>query len=445
MRNDLTKNIQSARIVGGYRFIRGTNAPNINRGRQYQYYGLETATFIEQQARYASDYFLVQAQGLNPDDIYEYYTLTARISNLISPGVSDTLQQNWKNIFFDEADIDHVTLGAEIIVGEGQYADKYLLTNVENHSAITAGGTMRRENATWCHLDYYGNIIKTGFVWAKNQELATAPNITDYIALLSGYEHCVMQNNPETAGLSENDRIILGNNAYFVRGLDNFTQEFSADMDTNRLFYFDLDRTEPTDNDDMVNKVAEGKSFKWTLDVTGVSNLVNDPTKTQALSVKSIRNGVEVTSSDEYPISYTFNSTDTSVVTVDENGIMTPQGVGSCYITVALEQNPDITANFLLYVSAAPTDGLYWEEMPLAALTQMQSCTFKAVWYDDSEAMTDTISYSYSGAKANCYGITVNDDDSVTITCYKPSDTPLTVTASINGFTINAHIALLGF
>ena len=37
MATDLANNIQTARIVGGYRFVRGTNAPNINRGRQYQY------------------------------------------------------------------------------------------------------------------------------------------------------------------------------------------------------------------------------------------------------------------------------------------------------------------------------------------------------------------------------------------------------------------------
>ena len=442
MATDLANNIQTARIVGGYRFVRGTNAPNINRGRQYQYYGLETATFIEQQARYASNYFLVQAQGLNPDDWLEYNNVTARISNLISPGVSDTLQQNWKHIYFDEADIDHVVLGAEIIVGFDQYADKYLLTNVENHSSITAGGTMRRENATWCHLDYYGNIIKTGFVWAKNQELATAPNVTDYIALLSGYEHCVMQHIPETECLSENDRIILGNNAYFVRGLDNFTQEFSADMDTNRLFYFDLDRTEPTENDDMVNKVAEGKAFKWTLDIAGMHDM--GVGNTQQLNVISTRNGVRVSSSLEYPISYIYTSSDENVLTVTDYGLVTAVGEGNATITVALTQNPDITVTWQVTVLAAAADGIYWGKPPMTALTQTQYCAFDAICYVDGEPVDDPVTFTFAGAAPNCYQATI-DGNTVYLTCYKPSDIPLTVTASANGYTLEATIVLLGF
>ena len=304
---------------------------------------------------------------------------------------------------------------------------------------------MRRENATWCHYDYYGNIIKTGFVWAKNQELATSPKITDYIALLRGYQHCVMQRNADTECLHENDRIILGNNAYFVRGLDNFTQEFTDDIATNRLFYFDLSRTEPTENDDMVNKIAEGKSFKWVLDITGIGNMANDSSKKQTLTVKSIRNGVEVFSTDEYPISYTFTSLDPSVATVDNDGVITPQGAGSCYIVARLEQNPNITGDFLLFVSDTAGDGIYWENPPQAALAQTQSCTAQATYFNGGVATADPVTFSFSGAEAGAYGVELVDINGVTITCYKPCDTPLTVTATCNGKSISADITLLGY
>ena len=246
----------------------GTNNP-YNCDTQTQYYAQRTKMFNAERLPWASNVVSAQIQGLNYSDFYTYATVNIRTANLIDPTTGLNLGSDWQRIICLDMNVDFLPRGAKVVFN----GNVWLVINPMNVQSITGTSVIRRCNALWNYLDEDGNVQSEPFCFGQGAyDLATTDYVQEQMILMKGYQHCVMQLNQATSVLKQNYRMILGNNAYSVRGVQNFVLEFSQDASSTHIQYFDLQITEPLESDDMVNKVAGG------LDVADTEPGPNNPT-----------------------------------------------------------------------------------------------------------------------------------------------------------------------
>ena len=225
-----------------------------------------------------------------------------------------------------------------------------------------------------------------------------------------------------------------------MRGVNNFTREFTNKADSVHIITFTIEMTEPLPQDDFEHGVADGLAFKWLLSVTADKSM--NVGATQTIAVKSIRNGESVVSTVENPITYVFTSSDTNVLTVDENGLVKAVGEGSATVTVTLAQNPDITQAVDIAVAAAGDGYVAFTSTPLTALHSLETAEISAAWFENGTVTDDVVTFSFSGADEDAYSADVSGNKA-TLTCYGLSDKPLIVTAAHGDSTAQMSIELL--
>jgi hypothetical protein len=427
-------------LLSGRTFTpQSTNAP-YHADNQKNYFESETRLFYGKQSKWASNNVYARMQGLDYADFYAWSARTLRVSKLLNPTTGQYASDDWLKIMVDGGSVDFVPKGAKVVFN----GNTYLVVSTENTQSIIGTCIIRRCNAIWNHLDYYGNVLSEPFCFGNGaNDLATANMVKENMILVNAYQHSVMQLNTETSAIRHNSRMILGNQAYMVRGLQNFAQEFTTDATSVHMQYFDLDATEPVETDDMTRKVAEGNAFSWAIVVNGSGEMTAG--NTQPLTAISQRNGETVTSNETNPITYGWSSNDPTIATVDASGIVTAVSEGATTITCALTQNPINTATFALNVASSPVqNAIAWKIAPPSAIPQYGSATFEAGYYENGQLTTQHVTYTYSGANAGSYTATQNGN-SVTVECWYDDAKPLTVTASCNGLTTTAQIALQGW
>ena len=147
----------------------------------------------------------------------------------------------------------------------------------------------------------------------------------------------------------------------------------------------------------------------------------------------------------DHPYDYLWESSDYSIVTVDEDGVCEAVGNGTATITCFLRQNTNVTATIEITASQSLTgaDVEFVTDLP-SELRAYASVTCEAAYFVNGVKQSDAIVYAHSGANTNCFG-TEQTGNRLTITCYAPSDTPLTVHALCNGQEVSQDIYLIGF
>ena len=228
--------------------------------------------------------------------------------------------------------------------------------------------------------------------------------------------------------------------SYAMRGVNNFTREFTNKADSVHIITFTIELTEPLPQDDFERGVADGLAFNWQISVTADKSM--NAGSTQTLAVKSIRNGETVVSTAENPITYVFTSSDTNVLTVDENGLVKAVGEGSATVTVTLAQNPDVAQTVDITVAAVGEGYVAFTSTPLTALHSLETAEISAVWFENGTATDDVVTFSFSGADEDAYSADVRGNKA-TLTCYGLSDKPLIVTATREDSTAQMSIELL--
>jgi hypothetical protein len=77
-------------------------------------------------------------------------------------------------------------------------------------------------------------------------------------------------------------------------------------------------------------------------------------------------------------------------------------------------------------------------------ISAYSSATIEAAYFIDGVKQDDAIVYAFSGPDMSCFG-TEKTENELTITCYAPSDTPLTVWAFCMGKETSQQTLLVGF
>ena len=497
---DVQKGIRNAILNGRGHLFFGTNNPHTE-DDQEQYFANETKAFFRENLQWSHNMVKARIQGMDYSDFYAYQEHRIRTAKVIDPTTGQNLGDDFQRIIIEDVNLDFIPRGAKV-KWNGQ---TWLVTNPDNIASVTGTAIIKRCNATWCHLDWYGNVLKEPFCYGQGgNDLATANNIKINMILLDAYQHCFMQLNPETREITHNLRILLGDQAYAVRGLQNFVQEFSDEMDSNHIQFFDVTRMETLHElDDVINHIAEGKAFKWEILITGVPELqVGQEYRFNAVS---FRNDVRLAEDqiiytvlavdpetgdltweivlpyvgtllaldedgklsrsaggaklyiDQHqqliaeenvvprPVTYKWVSSDESVATVDQTGTVTAIAPGQAVITCILEQNPSKQSSYAVnVVESGVGTTLAWISAPPAKLVQYQPMTFEAALLVDGVIQEDQVTYTFSGADERDYEATVQGN-TVTITGYTVPYKPLHVKAECGAYVLEADIAITGW
>ena len=285
--------------------------------------------------------------------------------------------------------------------------------------AILGAAIVRRCNAVINVLDWYGNIVHVPMSYSKMGTLGNATHATENTITSKNYIACICQLNEYSRQFYENTRIILGNTAYAMRGLDDFTREFTDDPDSVHLMTFTIERVEVQPFDNVELGVADYEGFSWNLMVDYNNSMRQG--MTQQLSVKSKRNNMDVESSESHPVSYSFESSEESVLTVDETGLLTAVGEGDAEITVTLDQNPNVTQTVLIHVPAAENAYVAFTSTIPAKLHESEVITLSAAWFENGQATQNTVNITFTGPEDGVFSAEQTGTNTYTLTTYHAS------------------------
>lgn len=408
--------------------IRGTNAPT-GTGQLYQHIAKPTRDHVFRMAQYASDFFAAQVEGIDLTDptAINWYRIRAS-ENFASLNMSNTSKNDdWRVVYFERPDIDYIRPGTKFWF----WNNTWLADNPSNIASVTGNALVKRCNAVWNALDYYGNIVSEPMSITKPTTTANANADTEMMNLADSYMDCIIQANEWTlANLRNNTRMILGTSGFAVRGLSDYIREFTDQQDSVRILRFSLYYQEPLETDDMENQVAGGLAFSWQINVTGPKSM--QAGQSAAFTADSLRNNEPVPAAQT--VTYQWASSNTEVATVDETGLVTAVTDGQVTITCTLAENTNIYTEVQLAVQAA-SSGLSWASELPENVPVYQSRSISAT------GAQGPVSWLFSGPEENAYTVST-DGETATITCYYPSPIPLTMTVTDSITTLTAEIQL---
>lgn len=409
-----------------------------NDGQFKQYFRDETKQFMRQNIPMTSALYDAEMQGVNENDFYAWTPVKIRCSDLINPTTGEHLTDDWQEIIVQNTNIDTIPVGAYVKFND----NIWIVVNPDDVGSVTGNTIVKRCNCTYNTLDYYGNVIRTPMSYQKGMALASANDVKEYINLPGTYQHIIMQLNDATKDVHNNTRLILGGEGYFLTGVTNFIRDYTLDANSCHIIRAECRLGEAQDvNDDLVNEVAQGLIFNWAISITGSEKMTLGATQT--LTASSLRMGK--TPDADHPYDYLWESSDYSIVTVDEDGVCEAVGEGTATITCFLRQNTNVTATIEITASQSLT-GAYVEfvtDLP-SELRAYDSVTCEAAYFVNGVKQSDTIVYAFEGADINCFG-TEKTGNALTITCFAPSNEPLVVHAFCNGQEASQELYLIGF
>ena len=431
---DINTYLRNGALTSGNLNPVAVNTPAQYDNRQRQYFDPETRAFTQKVAQYSSDFVVAQVQGIDESNPTAWGTYRLRFADVVRPTAAiQRHYDDYKQFLFESKQIEYVRPGTKIVT----MGSTWLVINPQNVSGSSGSGLVRRCNAIWNYYDYYGNVVSEPIVVENARANANDSDSQASQYVTKGYFNVICQYNDFTRQIDTNTRLILGTGAYRVTGYSDFEQEFTGDYSTVRLLSFTVRYEEPNDAiDDMDNHIAGGKTFSIATSVFGSAMLNVGGVETFIPSTN--RNGEGVSEA-----TYLWSSSNESVATVDENGVVTGVASGNATITATLEQNPSVSGSLRISVSNV-ADGVRFLETPPQSIAPYSFVTIYAAYYEDGKELPQAVEFSFSGADKSVY-VTETEEFSATITSYGYSDTPLTVTASYGAYSVSAQIELEGF
>lgn len=426
----------------------GVNGVDRYTGRQFEYFEEPTSQYIWENSKYASNYFKAQVQGIIPGSFDTERGAHIRSMDIVEQTTGAKMPNDYQSIYFEDTRIKGLYTGAKV-----KYAgNTWLAISPFNIADPLSSAVIRRCNAVWRHLDYYGNVITEPFIFHDGRASATANEYLDWSVIPNWYQKCVMQLNESTRELAYNRRIILGSSAVEVRGLVDFVTDFTGETrcetenaEPSHVMFFDVQFQPPLDIDDMERGIAGGKAFSWIIKPSYSGQMsVGDA---QAITATSIRNGEEA-DTEKHPVSYLFYSSDDGIVSVDENGIATAISEGVATISVVLEQNQEIEATIEITVSEEELQPqfVFTPELP-TRMKQIQEYTGIVSIMRGGNEIGGSITVEPYGATEAASVTFDAGSRRLTIHSYEPSDIPLSLVFKANEYnlTLTKQIKLEGF
>lgn len=440
MANNSEKYIQGVALQSGTGIGPVSNTPTQYGNRQHQYLAHRTEQYIKARAKYSSDFVQANVQGLFKDDFYRYASTFIRLADIAAQSANGSKNvDDVKVILFSEPSIDYFPIGAKIQT----MGSTWICTNPSNISSVHSTAVVQRCNAAYSLYDYYGNIVTEPIIVEKTAMSSNDNGTPQNLVMMEGYFTVICQLNKYTRQLGQNQRIILGSKAYFITGFTDFIQEFTGDYDSVHLLRFSIRIEEPTDNDDLVNHIANGKNYSFGASISGADEIATG--ESTQLTAHFIKNGEEVQATEEYPLTWQWSTSDTAVVTVTADGTVTAIGEGDAQITATLEQAQGVKAVFNMKTyQRNPEPFVNFIGVIPESIEQFDNALIEAGYYVDGQLTDSVIEWSFSGARSDSYFTTINDN-TVLISCLRADSELLIVTASYGDKHTSIAISLEGY
>ena len=418
------------------------NSPAEYGSMQKQYLSERSKAFAAERAYLASDYVEADVQGLT-DNFYEYTHTFLRLSDVTSITAAATKNaDDYKIVLLSELGVDYLPIGAKIRT----MGSTWICINPGNMSSALADALIARCNTSYNSYDYYGNIITEPIYVSHSYMMGNSNDPAHNLVMMDGSFDVTCQYNENTAKLGQNKRFILGTKAYNITGYTDFVQEFTGNRESVHLLKFTARVEEPTVNDDVdENYIADGKIYTFGAEVTGGSEMWVG--QTSKLDAHFIKNGETVEPTEENPLEWKWESSDTSVLNVDESGNVTAVGFGDATVRATLTQNPSVHANFRITVVTAVGDTyIAFTNATPREIKQYAADTVAAAYFAGGNATDNALEWEFQGADASCYNYSVADDGmAVDIYCVHASPVALVVKARYNGKSASVQINLVGY
>lgn len=423
---DLNKLARNSVMVNGTTPYMKTGASRYDEGLKKQYFADQTRLYAQEIGPAASNVYDAMCQGVSDGDWYDWRKVRIRVSPAATASTGETMPDDWMKLhIIKPVSIDTVPIGAYLSFA----GNTWIVYKGKNMGSVIGDGIIRRCNSVINVLDWYGNIVPVPMSYAKMGTLGNASHATENSIVAKNYISCICQLNEYSAAFQENTRIILGKTAYSMRGLNDFTREFTDDQESVHLLTFTIERSAPLPQDSLEKQCADYGSFRWDIGISGARSMTAGGT--QKLSVKSVRMGETVLSGQEHPISYVFSSSDDNIVSVDSEGNVSAIVPGSAVITVKLAQNPEISQTMTISVEEAQTgDSVGFTTTVPELLGEYETALIRAARFTDGEEQSGEVTFAFSGPPANCYGVEQVEENAYRVTCYGASNVPLIVSVS---------------
>lgn len=434
--------IRTALALGGGVTPPPGNDPAAYADQERQYFRPESARFAERYGRYASNTVSAQAQGLDDANPLDWEPVTIRLAEIVRAAASMTRRpDDYKMVLLVDPALPYVPPGAKFVT----MGSTWLCTAPENVGSAYGTGLLEKCNATWNHLDWYGNVLREPIAVSNTLARASSPDPQGLMMITKGYFDVKCQANEWTRQLNTNSRMLLGKGAYAVTGFSDFNQEFTTEAGSVGVIEFTLRYEDVNESiDDRATGVAGGKTFSWTMTIQGPRAF--RPGETGQLSASSVRCGLAVDPADgAHPVHYLWESTDPAVVTVDGTGRATGQGPGVCEIVCTVAENPAIQER----VTVTVDEGSLGRQVVLdpAGPVQMEAYTdliLSARCYENgAEVPGAAVTWRFSGAAEQAWTAEVVGNH-VTVSCWAGAEEPLLVTAQWGEAAAGVDVVLLG-
>ena len=438
---DLNKLARNSAMLNGTTPYRKTQKSRYDEGLQRQFFGDGTRDYATEAGPIASNVYWALCQGLDRENFYNFKPVILRPAGAAKSATGETMPDDWQRVHVLKPRwVSELPPGAYLTFA----GNTWIVYKGTNIASVQGDGIIRRCNSVINVLDWYGNIVSVPMSYAKMGTLGNASHATENSIVAKNYISCVCQLNEYSAAFAENTRLILGKAAYSIRGLNDFTREFTDDQDSVHMLTFTIERSAPLPQDSMEKQCADYFSFRWELSVQGLDRM--NVGQKQTLTVQSTRMGESVSSTEERPITYLFESDSPEVLTVDAEGNVNAVGAGTAEITVRLAQNTDILQTWQVEVQEAPsgTSVQFLETVP-AELREMESTQIRAAVVTDGEARAEALEIRLSGAGKYAYSVSKTGENTWRVDCYAASARPLIVEVSDgNGHSASTKIKLRG-
>lgn len=435
---NITQFAQTAGTLCGNGWAAKSNRAYKDGSLQTQYFQNETVAYVAQMGQYASNVYAADCQGLNPDDFFEWRRVKLRSIRAAQAQTGSTMPGDWQRIYLiNPANYTYLPQGALL-----KYADNtWIVFKDKNIAAVHGSAIVRRCNAVVNVLDWYGNIVPVPISYAKMETLGNAPHTTENTITSKNYIAVICQLNEYTRHFTENTRVLLADTAYAMRGIDDFTREFTDDPDSVHLLTFTIERVEVQPQDNVELGVADYGGFSWEIAVNWNNSM--RPGMTQKISASSQRNNMAVSSTEERPISYYYESSDESVLTVDENGLVTAVGEGEADIIITLAQNENISTSVHIEVPAAENAYVAFTSTIPQTMHEFDAINVSAAYFENGEATDTPVAITFSGPEDGAYSANPGSGNTYGLISYHASPIPLVITASSGAHTATATIRLV--
>jgi len=344
-----------------------------------------------------------------------YEEIDVRISHVINAETGLKLGDDWKTVYFK--DLSHASdLGKYYIFDD----NTWLVTNIEAVKNIAASCTIRRCNNTLRWIDestgaYYEEPCVIEYLVKEPRDYATqgSPFMTP-----GGFLHIETQLNGRTATIKENQRFLFGNSLHWTcykiigTGVNDFRNTETYDNNSANILTLDLIANFLNrETDDIVNGIADVYTNVYSV-ILNTGTISGSATDEMQLYAEVLYNGDSVTRDMEW------ESSDTTIATVDENGLVTLQANGTCTITVSVVNNP-AEDSCVITVSDSPSANNVIQISPMTNyILEGSSRTYSVYLYIDGVQQADAFTITCNGndVPSTNYTFTQDDDNTFTIT-----------------------------